>query len=56
MLQFFALENADKLENKHYNIGTGVDYSIKELADIVASVVGVEAEISRDTTKPDGAP
>ena len=51
----FAMENADRLENRHYNIGTGVDYSIKELAKIIAEVVGYKGEITWDTTRPDGA-
>jgi GDP-L-fucose synthase len=52
----FAIENADKLENSHYNIGNGVDYSIKELAEIIAETVGFEGEICWDTDKPDGTP
>jgi len=51
----FAVEHADRLENRHYNIGTGVDYSIAELASLVAGVVGYEGEIAWDTSKPDGA-
>jgi GDP-L-fucose synthase len=38
------------------NIGVGNDYSIKELAQHVANVVGYEGEIKWDTSKPDGAP
>ena len=52
----FAMENADRLENRHYNIGTGVDYSIKELAKIIADLIGYKGEITWDTTRPDGAP
>jgi GDP-L-fucose synthase len=40
----------------HINIGTGVDCSIKELAQLVASVVGFEGEIRFDDSKPDGTP
>ena len=36
------------------NVGTGKDISIKELAKIVADVVGFQGEIVWDTTKPDG--
>jgi Nucleoside-diphosphate-sugar epimerases len=50
----FAMKNASKLQNSHYNLGTGIDYSIRELAEIVAEIVGFEGEISWDTTKPDG--
>lgn len=38
------------------NIGTGVDLSIRELAQLVKEVVGFEGEILLDTTKPDGTP
>jgi GDP-L-fucose synthase len=40
----------------HVNVGTGVDLSIKELAEMVRSVVYPEAELVWDTTKPDGTP
>lgn len=36
------------------NIGSGIDYSIKELAGIISSVVQFSGEIVWDTTKPDG--
>ncbi len=51
----FAMKNADKLQNTHYNIGSGVDYSIKELAEIVSQIVGYKGRIEWDTAKPDGA-
>lgn len=38
------------------NIGTGEDVTIKELADMVRSVVGYSGEIVWDTSKPDGTP
>jgi len=38
------------------NIGTGVDFSILELANKVASTVGYSGKIKWDPTKPDGAP
>lgn len=50
----FAMENAPKLQNSHYNLGTGIDYSIRELAKNIAGIVGFEGEIDWDTTKPDG--
>jgi GDP-L-fucose synthase len=51
----FAMNNVEKLQNTHYNVGTGVDYSIKELAGIISKVVGYKVEIEWDATKPDGA-
>ena len=40
----------------HINIGSGVDLSIKELAETIADVVGFKGFIEWDTSKPDGAP
>jgi len=50
----FTLEN--KLEESLYNIGTGVDLTIKELAETVQKIVGHTGEIIWDKTKPDGTP
>jgi GDP-L-fucose synthase len=38
------------------NIGVGEDLSIRELATMVAEVVGYTGELEFDTTKPDGTP
>ena len=38
------------------NVGTGVDVSIAELAQMVADVTGYEGRIVYDSTKPDGTP
>lgn len=40
----------------HVNVGTGIDLSIRELAEVVASVVGFDGELVQDTSKPDGTP
>ncbi len=40
----------------HINAGTGVDCTIKELVETVASVVGFTGEIIFDCSKPDGTP
>ncbi|ETX12577.1 GDP-fucose synthetase [Marinomonas ushuaiensis DSM 15871] len=40
----------------HINVGSGVDYTIRELVETIAKVVGFEGEIKFDATKPDGAP
>lgn len=52
----FAMNNAEKFKNGHYNVGNGNDYSIKELAEIIAKIIGFEGHIDWDRTKPDGAP
>jgi GDP-L-fucose synthase len=38
------------------NIGTGEDVTIRELAELVAHVLGFRGELRFDTTKPDGTP
>jgi GDP-L-fucose synthase len=41
---------------RHLNVGTGTDVTIRELAETVKRVVGFEGELAWDTTKPDGTP
>jgi len=50
----FLMRNFSQKE--HINIGTGVEISIKELADLIKSMIGFNGEIIWDTTKPDGVP
>ena len=50
----FTLEN--KLKEHLYNVGMGVDLTIKELAELIQSTVGHNGEIAWDTSKPDGTP
>lgn len=50
----FALNNV--LPEHLYNVGTGVDLTIKELAETIQQVVGHEGEIVWDSSKPDGTP
>lgn len=40
----------------HINIGSGKDCSIRDLAELIARVVGYYGKLSFDLTKPDGAP
>ena len=42
--------------NEFFNVGTGIDHSIKELVKIISDVVGYEGKIEFDTSKPDGMP
>ncbi len=39
-----------------YNVGSGSDLTIRELAALVASVVGYEGPVEWDSSKPDGTP
>lgn len=46
-------ENTDPMLS-HINVGTGVDISILELAQLVARVTGFDGKINTDPRKPDG--
>ena len=46
----------DYSEYEHINVGSGVEVSIRELVEVIAKVVGYEAKIVWDKTKPDGTP
>jgi GDP-L-fucose synthase len=40
----------------HINVGTGVDVTIREMAETMKRVVGFKGELKFDASKPDGAP
>ena len=40
----------------HINVGTGVDCTIREMAETMAKVVGFKGNVAFDSTKPDGTP
>ncbi|MGY1774402.1 GDP-L-fucose synthase family protein [Geodermatophilus sp. SYSU D00804] len=48
------LENYDEPET--INVGVGEDISIRDLAGLVADIVGYEGELHFDSSKPDGTP
>jgi GDP-L-fucose synthase len=50
----FALENT--LEDNLYNVGTGIDLKIIDLALLIQKTVGHQGEIIWDDSKPDGTP
>mgnify|MGYP002633216072 FL=1 len=50
----FLMDNYDS--EGWVNVGTGVDLSIKELAETIAEIAGYKGEIVWDSSKPDGAP
>ena len=50
----FAVENV--LSEHLYNVGTGTDVTIKELAETIQMTVGHTGKIEWDTSKPDGTP
>jgi GDP-L-fucose synthase len=51
---FFLMQNYDG--ETLVNIGTGVDVTIKELAETIQETVGYEGKINWNTDKPDGTP
>ena len=50
----YALEN--ELPEYLYNVGSGKDITIKELAETIQKVTGHQGEIIWDDSKPDGTP
>jgi len=50
----FLLKNYSDYE--HINVGSSDEVSIRELVDVIAEVVGFEAKIVWDKSKPDGTP
>ncbi len=49
-----ARSTSDEIRNTHINIGTGIDISIKELAETIKEIVGFQGELYFNTDKPDG--
>ncbi len=49
IMQFYS-------DDEHINVGSGSDISIKDLAQLVAKVVGFSGGIEFEATKPDGTP
>lgn len=60
----FIMENRDfkdtykkgqhEVRNTHINIGTGIEISIKELAETIKDIVGFQGVLMFNTSKPDG--
>ncbi len=50
----FLMEN--NIHDGIYNVGTGTDITIRELAETVMSVIGFTGKIIFDSSKPDGTP
>lgn len=46
----------NKSAHSLYNVGYGVDISIKDLAEKISGIIGYNAEIVWDNSKPDGTP
>jgi GDP-L-fucose synthase len=50
----YLMENYSQPE--FINVGSGIEVTIKELAETVKEIVGFEGNLNWDTTKPDGTP
>ena len=50
----FAMQNP--LADHLYNVGTGTDVTIKQLAETIQKTIGHTGQIIWDSTKPDGTP
>ena len=50
----FLLEHYD--DPQHINVGTGVDHTIREIAEIVADATGYTGKTFWNTSRPDGTP
>ena len=48
------LKDEKEIRNTHINIGTGVDISIRELAETIKKIVRYDGELYFNDTKPDG--
>ena len=51
----FIMEN-ESIKDGLFNVGTGTDVTIRELAETIMDVVGFEGTLTFDTSKPDGTP
>ena len=45
-----------KIDNSHVNIGTGIDITIKELAELICDVAGYDGKLFFNSNMPDGTP
>ncbi|PJZ45530.1 GDP-L-fucose synthase [Leptospira brenneri] len=56
----FLMQNydvkGDPKGGEHVNVGSGIEVSIRELAETVKTVVGYTGNLTFDLTKPDGTP
>ncbi len=49
-------EQCDRWQLSHINIGSGLEVSIKELAEQIAAAAGFSGTLTFDPSKPDGTP
>lgn len=49
-----VVESKKEVKNTHINIGTGIDISIKDLAELIKTHIGFTGKLDFNTNKPDG--
>ena len=49
-----AIPSLGEIRNCHINVGTGKEFTIRELSQLVVKVVGFEGEVAFDASMPDG--
>ncbi len=54
IIQSLSTITAPEVRNTHINIGTGVDISIRELAETIQEIIGFKGELYFNAEKPDG--
>ena len=54
--QDMVTPGSHEIRNTHINIGTGIDISIRDLAQKIKEVVGFKGELRFNPEKPDGTP
>lgn len=53
---FYMNIDKRKIDNSHVNIGTGIDITIKELAELICDVAGYDGKLFFNSNMPDGTP
>ena len=46
--------DSKEIRNTHINVGTGIEHTIAEVADMIRTAVGYKGLVNWDSTKPDG--
>ncbi|GAA4819537.1 GDP-L-fucose synthase [Litoribaculum gwangyangense] len=49
-----CITHTKEIRNTHINIGTGIDISIKDLANLIKNIIGFQGTLYFNTSKPDG--
>ena len=48
--------NAKEIRNCHINVGTGIEITIRECAELIVDTIGYKGNLCWNTDKPDGTP